>query len=204
MKNIIFALAITLVILGCQSSETVKEETEKQILNQKDKTTMNTEQTVAVVNTSYGTIEIELYEDKTPKTVENFVGLAKQGYYNGVIIHRVIADFMIQGGDPTGTGRGGASLWGSSFEDEIVADLKHDEPGILSMANSGPNSNGSQFFITVVPTPWLDGKHTIFGKVINGMNVVYDISKVKTAEGDRPINDVVMLEVEIETRAGEE
>ncbi len=158
MKNIIFALVITLVIFGCQSSETVKEETEKQISNQKDKTTMSTVQTVAIINTNYGTIEIELYTDKAPKTVENFVGLAKQGYYNGIIFHRVIADFMIQGGDPTGTGSGGASLWGSSFEDEIVTELTHDEPGILSMANAGPNTNGSQFFITVCPCPWLDNK----------------------------------------------
>jgi cyclophilin family peptidyl-prolyl cis-trans isomerase len=147
-----------------------------------------------------GTIEIELFADQTPKTVENFVGLAEKGYYNGIIFHRVIADFMIQGGDPTGTGRGGNSLWGAPFADEIVPSLKHEEPGALSMANAGPNTNGSQFFITVVPTPWLDGKHTVFGKVINGMNIVYDISKVKTAAGDKPVNDVIMETVTIEKR----
>lgn len=158
--------------------------------------------TVAIIKTNMGTIEIELFADKTPKTVENFVGLAEKGYYNGVIFHRVIKKFMIQGGDPTGTGRGGASFWGGKFEDELVSDLKHDGPGVLSMANAGPNTNGSQFFITLVPTPWLDGKHTVFGKVINGMDVVYAIGDVKTGAGDKPVKEVVMEEVSIEKRAG--
>ncbi len=158
--------------------------------------------TVAIIKTNMGTIEIELFADQTPKTVENFVGLAEKGYYEGVIFHRVIKNFMLQAGDPTGTGRGGASFWGGKFEDEFVSDLKHDTPGILSMANAGPNTNGSQFFITLVPTPWLDGKHTVFGKVINGMDVVYAIGEVKTAAGDRPVNEVVMEEVTIEKRAG--
>ncbi len=158
--------------------------------------------TVAIIKTNMGTIEIELFADQTPKTVENFVGLAEKGYYNGIIFHRVIKDFMLQAGDPTGTGRGGASFWGGKFEDEFVSDLKHDTPGILSMANAGPNTNGSQFFITLVPTPWLDGKHTVFGKVINGMDVVYAIGEVKTAAGDKPVDEVVMEEVTIEKRAG--
>ena len=163
---------------------------------------MGDSKTVAVVKTNMGTIEIELFAEQTPKTVENFVGLSEKGYYNGVIFHRVIKNFMIQGGDPTGTGRGGASFWGGKFEDEIVSDLKHDTPGILSMANAGPNTNGSQFFITLVATPWLDGKHTVFGKVINGMDVVNAIGEVKTAAGDKPVNEVVMEEVTIEKRAG--
>ena len=158
--------------------------------------------TVAIIKTNMGTIEIELFADQTPKTVENFVGLAEKGYYKGIIFHRVIKDFMLQAGDPTGTGRGGASFWGGKFEDEFVSDLKHDTPGILSMANAGPNTNGSQFFITLVPTPWLDGKHTVFGKVINGMDVVYAIGEVKTAASDRPVDEVVMEEVIIEKRAG--
>ena len=158
--------------------------------------------TVAIIKTNMGTIEIELFAEQTPKTVENFVGLSEKGYYNGVIFHRVIKNFMIQGGDPTGTGRGGASFWGGKFEDEFVSDLKHDTPGMLSMANAGPNTNGSQFFITLVATPWLDGKHTVFGKVINGMDVVNEIGKVKTGAGDKPVNDVVMEEVTIEKRAG--
>ncbi|MCS7053322.1 MAG: peptidylprolyl isomerase [Ignavibacterium sp.] len=161
---------------------------------------MNEKQTVAIIQTNMGTIELELFADKTPKTVENFVGLAKKGYYNGVIFHRVIDKFMIQGGDPTGTGRGGESLWGGKFEDEIVPELKHDSEGILSMANAGPNTNGSQFFITLVPTPWLDGKHTVFGKVIKGMDVVRAIGKVQTNQMDRPLKDVVMEKVTIEYR----
>jgi peptidyl-prolyl cis-trans isomerase-like 1 len=163
---------------------------------------MSDSTTVAVIKTNMGTIEIELFADKTPKTVENFVGLSEKGYYNGVIFHRVIKNFMIQGGDPTGTGRGGASFWGGKFEDEFVSDLKFDGAGILAMANAGPNTNGSQFFITLAATPWLDGKHTVFGKVINGMDVVYAIGEVKTGAGDKPVNAVVMEEVKIEKRAG--
>ena len=170
--------------------------------NMKETRVMSDSITVAVIKTNMGTIEIELFPDKAPKTVENFVGLANKGYYNGVIFHRVIDKFMIQGGDPTGTGRGGESIWGKSFEDEFDPSLKFDEPGILAMANAGPNTNGSQFFITVVPTPWLDGHHTIFGKVIGGMDVVYAISKVPTSKpGDKPLKDVVMEDVSIEKRA---
>ena len=126
----------------------------------------------AVMHTDKGDINIQLFADKTPKTVNNFVFLAKEGFYNGVIFHRVIKDFMVQGGDPTGTGRGGP---GYRFEDEFNPGLKHDKPGVLSMANAGPNTNGSQFFITHVPTPWLDFKHSVFGEVIDGMDVVMAI-----------------------------
>jgi len=168
---------------------------------EKGNNSMSDSITVAIIKTNMGTIEIELFADKTPKTVENFVGLAEKGYYNGIIFHRVIKNFMIQGGDPSGTGRGGASFWGGKFEDELVPDLKFDAPGILAMANAGPNTNGSQFFITLAATPWLDGKHTVFGKVINGMDVVYAIGEVKTETGDRPINPVLMEEVIIEKRA---
>ena len=200
MNKISFVLLILIGILGCQGSETVKDDSNQTEIKKEEETKVSKEMTVAVMNTNMGKIEIELFADKTPKTVENFVGLAEKGYYNGIIFHRVISDFMIQGGDPTGTGRGGNSLWGTPFADEIVPSLKHEEPGVLSMANAGPNTNGSQFFITVVPTPWLDGKHTVFGKVINGMNVVYDIAKVKTAAGDKPVNDVLMETVTIEKR----
>ena len=200
MKNIVLALTFAVAFIGCQSSDTVKERTEEQTTSIEKETHMPESMTVAVINTNMGTIEIELFADKTPKTVENFVGLANKGFYDGIIFHRVIADFMLQGGDPTGTGRGGESLWGGKFEDEFVPELKHDTPGILSMANAGPNTNGSQFFITLVPTPWLDGKHTIFGKVINGMNVVEDIGKVKTGPGDKPVEDVLMITVKTEQR----
>ena len=119
---------------------------------------------IATMSTSKGDIKLQLYADKAPLTVANFVNLAKRGYYDGLTFHRVISDFMIQGGCPEGTGRGGP---GYTFEDEFHPELKHDRPGILSMANAGPGTNGSQFFITHVPTPWLDGKHTVFGKVMD-------------------------------------
>ena len=154
--------------------------------------------TKAKFDTSMGEFEVELYSGKTPKTVENFTGLAKKGYYNGVIFHRVIANFMIQGGDPTGTGRGGESIWGPKFKDEIVKDLTHSGPGILSMANAGPNTNGSQFFITLVPTPWLDGKHTVFGKVTSGMEVVEAIGETETLKPfDRAVVDVVINSITV-------
>jgi peptidyl-prolyl cis-trans isomerase B (cyclophilin B) len=133
----------------------------------------------ATIQTNKGNIELELTPDKTPVTVANFVNLAQHGYYNGVKFHRVINDFMIQGGDPTGTGAGGP---GYRFEDEFDASLKHDGPGVLSMANAGPGTNGSQFFITHVATPWLNGKHSVFGKVIKGQDVVNSIKQGDSIE----------------------
>lgn len=130
------------------------------------------EKLTATIQTNKGNIEIELTPDKTPVTVANFANLAQSGFYNGVAFHRVIPDFMVQGGDPTGTGAGGP---GYRFEDEFDASLKHDGPGVLSMANAGPGTNGSQFFITHVATPWLNGKHSVFGKVIKGQDVVNSI-----------------------------
>jgi peptidyl-prolyl cis-trans isomerase B (cyclophilin B) len=136
-----------------------------------------------LLTTSKGDIAITLFAPKTPVTVANFINLAQRGYYDGIKFHRVIADFMVQGGDPTGTGGGGP---GYTFEDEFDKSLKHDKPGILSMANRGPKTNGSQFFITHVPTPWLDGKHTVFGEVTEGQAVVDAI-----AQGDK----IVKIEV---------
>jgi peptidyl-prolyl cis-trans isomerase B (cyclophilin B) len=129
---------------------------------------------VAKFTTNKGTIRIELFDDKVPNTVANFEKLSRDGFYDGLTFHRVIADFMIQGGCPKGTGTGGP---GYTFKDEFHKDLKHDVPGILSMANAGPNTNGSQFFITHVPTPWLDGKHSVFGRVLEGQHVVDAIEK---------------------------
>ena len=171
--------------------------------NKKDQTKVDkkdSKKTVAVIKTNMGNIELELFSKEAPKTVENFVTLAKKGYYKGIIFHRVIKGFMIQGGDPTGTGRGGESAWGSKFNDEIVPSLVFDKEGILAMANSGPNTNGSQFFITLAPQPHLNGGYSIFGKVIKGMDVVKAIGNVKTAPGDKPVKPVVMKEVVIEKR----
>ncbi len=186
-------------------------------------------ETVATMKTSMGDIRIRLFPEAAPKTVENFTTHAKNGYYDGLIFHRVINDFMIQGGDPTGTGCGGESIWGSTFEDEFCTDL-HNLRGALSMANAGPGTNGSQFFIVqadevsrdlveqmeqlsdrgfptetvenykvVGGTPWLDYKHTVFGQVFEGMDVVDAIANVKTARGDKPVEDVVINTIVIET-----
>lgn len=186
-------------------------------------------ETVAVMHTNMGNISIRLFPDKTPKTCENFITHAKNGYYNGLIFHRVIRDFMIQGGDPTGTGCGGESIWGDSFEDEPDIELRNYR-GALSMANAGPNTNGSQFFIVqcdrvdnrllkqmegladqgypaevvanyakVGGTPHLDFRHTVFGQVFDGMDVVDAIAGVPTGAQDRPKQDVVIQSIDIRT-----
>lgn len=183
--------------------------------------------TVALMHTNMGDIEIKLFAELAPKTVENFTTHAKNGYYNGLIFHRVINDFMIQGGDPTGTGMGGESIWGNSFEDEFTPEL-HNLRGALCMANAGPNTNGSQFFIvqaSSVPqnmleqmkdladrgfppevteayaklggTPWLDFRHTVFGQVISGMDTVDAIARCEVGANDKPVNDVIINTIDI-------
>ena len=147
--------------------------------------------------TTKGNFIVELREDIAPKTVKNFVTLAKQGYYNGVIFHRVIKNFMIQSGDPTGTGRGGESIWNRPFEDEFKPNVIFDKSGILAMANRGPNTNGSQFFITTVPTYWLNGRHTIFGYVKSGMHIIKKIEHTPVDRRDRPIKEVKIIKMEI-------
>jgi cyclophilin family peptidyl-prolyl cis-trans isomerase len=204
MKFSFAYLIFIIMILGCTDSNSLNNKDKNNLTQERgvmDSTITNDSITVAVFKTNMGSFEIELYDDKVPTTVENFTGLAEKGYYNGIIFHRVIDGFMIQGGDPTGTGRGGQSLWGKPFKDEFDPSLRHTSSGILSMANAGPNTNGSQFFITLAATPWLDGKHSIFGKVISGYDVVADIGKVQTGANDRPVKDVVMQEVRIEKRA---
>ena len=197
------------------------------MINQLDKP-LNGE-TIATMKTNMGDIKIRLFADLAPKTVENFTTHAKNGYYDGLVFHRVIKDFMIQGGDPTATGCGGESIWGKAFEDEFCVDL-HNLRGALSMANSGPCTNGSQFFIVqasdvdpgfisqmaqltdrgfptetvenykaVGGTPWLDFKHTVFGQVYEGMEVVDAIANVKTGRGDKPVEDVIINSIEIAT-----
>jgi peptidylprolyl isomerase domain and WD repeat-containing protein 1 len=153
----------------------------------------------AILRTTKGDIHIQLFPALTPKTVENFVGHAKSGYFDGVIFHRVIKGFMIQTGDPLGDGTGGESIWGGEFEDEIVNTLKHDRPFTVSMANSGPNTNGSQFFITTVPTPWLDSKHTVFGRVVKGADVCSIIENVKTDDNDKPLDEIRIHNVDVES-----
>ena len=149
-----------------------------------------------IIETTQGSIELKLFDDIAPKACENFRTHAKNGYYNGIIFHRIIADFMIQGGDPTGTGRGGESIWGKPFEDECVSSHTFDRSGLLAMANSGPGTNGSQFFITTVATPWLNMRHTIFGEVVGGKDVVAALEGVKKEPGDRPIEDQVIIGIQ--------
>lgn len=151
---------------------------------------------IAVMETNLGTMEIELFEQRAPITTKNFIDLAEKGYYDGLIFHRVIADFMIQGGDPDGIGTGGPDY---SIPDEFHAELTHDTSGVLSMANSGPDTGGSQFFITLIPTPWLDGKHSVFGKVIVGADVLKAIGNVQTGANDKPVEDVVVTKITIKT-----
>ena len=151
----------------------------------------------AVLHTTAGDIALRLFPDECPKTVENFSGHARGGYYDGTAFHRVIKGFMIQGGDPAGDGTGGTSIWGCEFGDEFHRGLRHDRPFTLSMANAGPGTNGSQFFITTVPTPWLDNKHTVFGRVVRGAGVVQAIERAKTDKGDRPLEPVSIINIDV-------
>ncbi|MCK5594938.1 peptidylprolyl isomerase [bacterium] len=144
---------------------------------------------IVVLETNQGIIEIKLMPDIAPKACENFLGLVKSGYYDGIIFHRVIKGFMIQGGDPIGTGRGGKSIWGKPFKDEVCKEVGFDKPGLLAMANAGPKTNGSQFFITVAKTPWLNMRHTIFGEVISGYDIVEKIENTPTRQGNKPTTE---------------
>jgi peptidylprolyl isomerase len=161
--------------------------------------TIYSKNTVAVLKTTQGDIKIILRGDIAPLAVENFTTLIKNKYYDGIVFHRIIKRFMIQGGDPTGTGRGGKSIWGKSFKDEFKANVVFDKPGILAMANSGANTNGSQFFITTVPTPWLNGRHTIFGYVADkkSMSVLKKLEYVKTNRS-KPIKTQKIIKAYLE------
>ncbi len=237
MKKLLMPLFMTAALLAaCGSQEADKEtnETDKEPTEQQTASTAESsgdfpqltdeiaeDEALVDMNTSMGTIKIKLFPELAPKTVENFLTHAKDGYYDGVIFHRVIKDFMIQGGDPEGTGRGGESIYGEGFEDEI-SDRLYNFRGALSMANAGPGTNGSQFFIVQLPelpeegmpsaevpeevreeyatnggTPWLDGKHTVFGHVVEGMDIVDAIAEVETIHGDRPVEDIVIESIDI-------
>ena len=189
MKKIVMCLTLALVFMttACAAGsfwDFKKDEGESKVANR-----------IAVFDTNMGEFEIELFEDKTPITTKNFIDLAQEGFYDGVIFHRIIDGFIMQGGDPTGTGMGGP---GYTIEDEFTPELTHESEGILSMANTGrPHTGGSQFFITLAATPWLDGHHTVFGKVVKGMEVVREIGHVKTGPQDRPVHDVVINKITI-------
>lgn len=192
----ILAVMVTLLVMltaGCAGNNPVTP-------NQAESTPKTTtdvtakKNSVALFETSMGNFRVELAEDKAPQTSKNFITLVNKGFYNGLIFHRVIDDFMIQGGDPKGNGTGGP---GYTISDEFNSDLRHTE-GVISMANAGPNTGGSQFFITLKATPWLDNKHAVFGKVIEGMDVVKAIGKVKTSAQDKPVQDVVIKKITIE------
>ena len=150
---------------------------------------------IARFETNLGSFSVELFEDRAPVTAGNFRKLTEDGYYNGIIFHRIIDGFMIQGGDPTGTGTGGP---GYTIDDEFHPELRHEEAGVLSMANAGPNTGGSQFFITLAETPWLDGRHAVFGKVVDGLDIIRTIGSVATGAGDRPLEEVKMISVSID------
>jgi len=209
MKKIIFLLTMFL-IMACVPYQTAVQASSKEAAVSTQTITKETKRMNAVIETSQGNITIELFPDQAPVTVANFVGLAegtkefrdaktgekvRRKFYDGLTFHRVIPDFMIQGGCPIGRGTGGP---GYSFEDEIVPSLKFDKPGRLAMANSGPNTNGSQFFITEAATPWLNGNHTIFGQVISGMDVVKKIARTEVDFSDNPVNPVVIKRITIE------
>lgn len=184
--SVIISISFLILTLMAQAADTKQEASSS--------TTPNASKELKVkITTTLGVIEAKLFPDQAPKTVSNFVTLAQKGFYNGLKFHRVIPKFMIQTGDPKGNGTGGP---GYTFPDEIAPSFKHDKPGILSMANAGPNTNGSQFFVTVAPTPHLDGKHAIFGEVTSGLDVAIKISEI-AAENDVPKTDVKMDKVEI-------
>lgn len=191
----ILVICLLLVVLGGCSKSGRQDKQPIKPARQQENTVKNNR--IASFETSKGNFRIELFDDKAPITSNNFSALAQKGFYNGLIFHRVIDQFMIQGGDPNGNGTGGP---GYTIPDEFHPDLKHNAAGIISMANRGPNTGGSQFFITLVPTPWLDNKHAVFGKVVEGLDVVQAIGKVKTGPNDKPLEDVIIKKITIKSR----
>ncbi len=204
MQQLLFSLFFTMLILpalslnigNAQAVASINSTNNIVTTQQKEgfHTMPQAKNRIAVFETNMGTFEIELFEDKAPITTANFIDLAEHNFYDGLIFHRVIDGFMIQGGDPNGNGTGGP---GYTIKDEFHKDLRHDSAGILSMANAGPNTGGSQFFITLDATPWLDGHHAVFGKVIKGLDVVEKIGHTQTDFMDKPTKDVVMEKVYI-------
>ncbi|MBP2631190.1 MAG: Cyclophilin type peptidyl-prolyl cis-trans isomerase/CLD [Firmicutes bacterium] len=205
-KSFVFLMVsmMLFVTVGCFGNSSQKDEEQKSSglsdgmkysdIAKESQVPTNQKNRIAVFDTNQGQFSVELFEDKAPITTKNFINLVEKGFYNGLIFHRVIDNFMIQGGDPSGNGTGGP---GYTIPDEFNRDLQHDSAGVLSMANAGPNTGGSQFFITLVKTPWLDGKHAVFGKVVDGLDIVKKIGKVKTGANDKPVEDVVINQITI-------
>ncbi|MBU1669154.1 peptidylprolyl isomerase [bacterium] len=194
MKKVTLAFLMTVLVLltGCnpkEAKESMASNTAVQNASTANSTQSNEQMTIVVLETNQGNIELKLFPKVAPLAVENFVTHAKNGYYNGLIFHRVIKNFMIQGGDPTGTGTGGTSIWNKEFVNEYAPNVIFDKPFLLAMANHGPNTNGSQFFITTKTTPWLNGGYTIFGEVVSGQAIVQKIENTQTAVADRPVNE---------------
>ena len=184
MKKLTIIFLLMAVVMGCNSKEVTN--TEKKVEGQ-----------IVVLETNQGNIELKMFPKIAPLAVENFTTHAKSGYYNGIIFHRVIKNFMIQCGDPTGTGTGGESIWKKDFIDEFKPNVVFDRPMLLAMANHGPATNGSQFFITTVPTPHLNGRHTIFGEVISGKDVIKKIENVKVGQGSKPLEEQKIIKAYI-------
>lgn len=230
MKKLLMPILLaTALLAACGTQDAQQQTTEEENSNTAETATdfpqltdeVAENEALVEMNTSMGTIQIKLFPELAPKTVENFLTHAKDGYYDGVIFHRVIKDFMIQGGDPEGTGRGGESIYGEGFEDEF-SDRLYNFRGALSMANAGPGTNGSQFFIVQLPelpeeglppadypekvkeeyaanggTPWLDGKHTVFGQVIEGMDIIDAMAEVEVGAENRPVEDITIESIDI-------
>jgi len=209
MKKLLFSLFFILALfVGCAKAPVTESKINVETYGENESvvSTQETNESVeeveetsmagnfVLLETTMGNMKLRLYEDKAPLTSKNFKDLVQKGFYDGTIFHRVIKNFMIQGGDPTGTGTGGP---GYEIKDEFGPGLKHNKKGILSMANAGPNTGGSQFFITLVPTPWLDGKHAIFGEVVEGIDVLEKIGNTPTRPGDRPVTEVKIVKASI-------
>ena len=200
MKRTTTALLILgLLITACNAKDAKEVNATKKVESLSTDLNITTDKKnskdIVVIETNQGTIELKMFSDIAPLAVENFTTHANNGYYNGLIFHRVIKDFMIQGGDPTGTGTGGTSIWNKEFVNEYGKNIVFDKPFMLAMANHGPNTNGSQFFITTKSTPWLNGGYTIFGEVVSGQDIVTKIENTKTARADRPVSEQKMIKV---------
>jgi len=202
MAKIIYSVLLILLLAVCSSCMMDRDKgnnsdnlsSENHNINEINEGDEKMANRIAVFETNHGVMEIELFEQRAPETTGNFIKLVKKGFYDGLTFHRVIKDFMIQGGDPSGDGTGGP---GYKIKDEFHPELKHSKAGILSMANSGPDSGGSQFFITLIPTPWLDNKHAVFGQVIKGEDVLKDIGNVESNRMDNPIKPVTINKITI-------